>query len=151
MLKKRNKKQYIRLLKILITIILFSLGLIIILNTFRDNIVFFVTPSEIKSNAQLYSSKKQLRLGGLVKEGSLKFNHDGSIEFIITDQYQEIIVKYTGSIPSLFKENSGAVVLGAMNNFIFVATELLAKHDEKYIPKEIADSIKKSGQWRGDQ
>ena len=151
MLKKRNKKQYIRLFKILITMTLFSLGLIIILNTFRDNIVFFVTPSEIKTNVQLYSSKKQLRLGGLVKEDSLKFNHDGSMEFIITDQHQEIIVKYTGPIPSLFKENSGAVVLGAINNSIFAATELLAKHDEKYIPKEIADSIKKSGQWRGDQ
>ena len=120
-----------------------SIGAILIFKVFNDNIVFYFTPSELlqknKSNI-----KTPFRIGGLVKENSLKQNDD-NIEFVITDLNSEIKVQYKGLLPALFKEEQGTVALGVLNESgIFIASNILAKHDENYMPKEVADSLKRN-------
>lgn len=120
-----------RLIFLLLAIATISLGVSILLYTLKDYIIFFYTPSEVK--AQTIDYKKVYKLGGLVEEGSIHYSN-GKVYFVIKDQDKSINVEYCGAIPSLFKENSGAVAEGYFtdeNNFI--AHYLLAKHDEKYI------------------
>ena len=129
-------------------------GLLFLLKAVRDNIIFFVTPTELTQQLEKYNNKI-IRLGGIVKNYSVKkSNHkslDNLIEFTITDLKNEIIVMYDGAIPGLFKEGSGAIVQGKIQGNIFQAKELLAKHDENYMPKEVVDSLKSSGTWKGQQ
>lgn len=139
------KKKYKRLSFILIMTFISFLGLYLILKNFNDNIIFFFTPSELKEKK--IDNNKIIRIGGLVKENSLKKN-DLNIEFVITDYNNEILVKYKGTTPNLFKEGQGTVAKGFMLENYFLAHELLAKHDEKYMPKEVINAIKNSGQWK---
>mgnify|MGYP001189681447 FL=1 len=118
--------------------------LTLVLDALRDNIVFFYSPSEIdKANP-----KKAIRLGGLVKEGSVTINGLYSI-FTVTDGGAEIEIRYAKALPSLFREGQGVVAEGRLENGVLVASNVLAKHDEKYMPKEIADSLKTQGFWQG--
>lgn len=120
-----------RLIFLLLAIATISLGVSILLYALKDYIIFFYTPSEIKK--QTIDYRKIYKIGGLVEEGSINYR-DNKVFFIIKDQGNSINVEYSGAIPSLFKENSGAVAEGyftSPNNFI--AYYLLAKHDEKYI------------------
>ena len=111
----------------------------------RDNIVFFFTPSEI--DAQHYEAKR-LRVGGLVAAESL--NIDGLIaNFIITDDTAQIAVRYEGALPDLFREGQGVVAEGRFDQKRFIADTVLAKHDETYMPREIADKLKEQGVWQG--
>jgi cytochrome c-type biogenesis protein CcmE len=143
------KKWQTRATGILISLTMFCIGISLILKVFNDNVIFYLSPTELnqKSPAQL---TKPFRLGGLVKEGSLKkFPDSSGISFIITDLNSEVEATYSGLVPNLFKESQGTVAYGTLNSKgIFEATEILAKHDENYMPKEVADSIKKSGQWK---
>ena len=91
---------------------------------------------------------KAIRLGGLVKEGSVTINGLNSI-FTVTDGGAEIEIHYANALPSLFREGQGVVAEGRLENGVLVATNVLAKHDETYMPKEIADSLKKQGVWQG--
>jgi cytochrome c-type biogenesis protein CcmE len=96
------------------------------------------------------SPKKQIRVGGLVKEDSLKKSNDGlTVSFIITDLDNILPVKFKGALPDLFREGQGVVAEGHLINGTFQANYVLAKHDENYMPKEVADSLKKSGKWKG--
>ena len=123
-------------------------GLILILKTFSENIVFYIMPKDLYNNSQKYSHTL-VRLGGIVKTGSIKnLNAANGIEFIITDMEQEVLVHYKGVIPALFKEDSGTVVQGYFKNNIFYAKELLAKHDENYMPKEVVEALKRTGKWK---
>lgn len=117
------------------------------LRSFNNNIVFFISPSDIKE--EHYSTDKIIRIGGLVKENSLNFIKNGEItEFIITDLNKDISVLYEGILPNLFREGQGMVAKGKFNdNNIFIALELLTKHDENYMPKEVVESLKKQGKW----
>ena len=120
----------------------------LVLFAFRDNIVFFRTPSELI--AKHFSPDQRLRIGGLVVEGSVQRDPDGvTTRFGVTDLNQTIKVTYRGILPDLFREGQGVVAEGYLKNGIFVANEVLAKHDEKYMPPEVADALKKSGQWKG--
>lgn len=146
-MKLKNSQR--RTIMLIITLVFISSAVLITLKVFNDNIVFFLSPNELLNSTERY--KKELRLGGLVKKGSIIYSQDTNIlSFIITDLVSEVHVRYKGVVPSLFKEESGTVVLGLFNydNKIFDAHELLAKHDENYMPKEVADAIKKSGQWK---
>ncbi len=136
-----------RALFIGISAILFTIGLVIIFKVFNDNIVFYFSPSELNSKKH---SSGLIRVGGLVKEGSIHFLEDKeTLSFIITDLEAELEVNYKGIIPTLFKNGQGTVALGQVNESgVFIAKELLAKHDENYMPPEVAKSIKKSGQWK---
>ena len=145
---QRLKNWHKRAIILAISFIFISAGIVMSLKIFSENIIFYVTPNDLHNNPQKYSYKL-IRLGGVVKTGSIKnLNSINSVEFIITDLKQEVLVQYKGLIPALFKEESGVVVQGYFKNNIFYATELLTKHDESYMPKEVVDALKKSGKWK---
>ena len=118
------------------------------LNAFEDTLVFFFSPTDLIERES--SPKKQIRVGGLVKETSLKKSDDGLVvSFIITDLNNTLPVIFKGALPDLFREGQGVIAEGYIINGIFQANHVLAKHDENYMPKEVADALKKSGKWKG--
>ena len=139
---KRKKRIYL----ISLFFITIATSIYLILWALKDNIVFFYSPSEIqqKISLQEINEMSKLRLGGMVKESSIKQLNDGSINFIITDFDREMVVFYKGIIPDLFNEQQGVIAEGSINNEgIFVANSILAKHDENYMPPEVQDALKK--------
>jgi cytochrome c-type biogenesis protein CcmE len=147
--KGLQKKWQNRLVGLVVTATLVTIGVMLILKVFNDNVVFYFTPTELLQK-DVTILKAPYRIGGLVKKNSLHINAD-LIDFTVTDLNSDIKVRYKGIIPSLFKEEQGTVALGHMDeNGLFIATELLAKHDENYMPKEVADTLKKSGEWQGE-
>jgi cytochrome c-type biogenesis protein CcmE len=119
----------------------------LVLLAFNDNLVFFVSPSDL---AKTGVSGRPVRLGGLVERDSVSHGGAGSTAttFRVTDGAKSVTVTYNGILPDLFREGQGVVTLGTLRpDGIFVASEVLAKHDETYMPKEVADALKKSGHW----
>ena len=125
---------------------LLSIATMLVLGALRENIVFFYTPSEISQSDR--QSGRQLRLGGLVKYGSVEIEGMQSV-FIVTDGSSDISVRYNNALPSLFREGQGVVAEGQIEKGIFMAHNVLAKHDENYMPAEIADELKEKGVWQG--
>jgi len=125
---------------------LLGIAAMLVLGALRDNIVFFYTPSEISQTDR--ESGRQLRLGGLVKDGSVEIDGMQSV-FIVTDGSADIIVRHNNALPSLFREGQGVVAEGQIENGIFMAQNVLAKHDENYMPAEVADKLKQQGMWQG--
>jgi len=122
------------------------LSTLLILFNIKDNIVFFLTPSEILEKK--LTNDKIIRIGGMVKNKSYKFKTENNKNiFIITDYKNEIIVNFIGILPDLFKEGSGVVAEGSIKNNIFEAKKVFAKHDENYMPANISKKIKKIGYW----
>ena len=120
-----------------------------VLNAFQSNLVFFFTPTQVlKGEAPV---NKTFRIGGMVKAGSLQ--RDGTdVSFVVTDTAQEITVRYTGLLPDLFKEGKGVVAQGKLNEQgVMVAAEVLAKHDENYMPPEAQHALDKAAQARAAQ
>lgn len=116
----------------------------LVLNAFQSNLVFFFSPSQVM--AKEAPSAKTFRLGGLVKEGSVKRNGT-QVEFDVTDTAKTISVRYTGILPDLFKEGKGVVAQGQLQgDGVFVAREVLAKHDENYMPPEAVEALKRAKQ-----
>jgi cytochrome c-type biogenesis protein CcmE len=134
-----------------LTFVLIGMGLLgaaaaLVLAAFRDSIVFFYSPTEI--HAKALPAEQRIRVGGLVEEGSLeKIAGGGIVTFRITDLAETINVTYTGILPDLFREGQGVVAQGRFQEGVLKADEVLAKHDENYMPPEVADALKKSGQW----
>jgi cytochrome c-type biogenesis protein CcmE len=119
----------------------------LVLLAFNDNLVFFVSPSDL---AKTGASSRPVRLGGLVERDSVSHGGAGSTAttFRVTDGAKSVTVTYNGILPDLFREGQGVVTLGTLRpDGLFVASEVLAKHDETYMPKEVADALKKSGHW----
>ena len=143
------KLKFKRLTFFFLSIALLSVALILVLVAFRDNIVFFYSPSEIMDKGIVNNQK--LRVGGLVREGSIKQIGGGTVLFDVTDLRHSINVQFTGILPDLFREKQGVVTEGYLKNGKFFAREVLAKHDENYMPPEVADAIKKSGKWKGEK
>ena len=116
----------------------------LVLNAFQSNLVFFYSPSQIV--AKEAPTSRTFRLGGLVKEGSVK--RDGTeVQFAVTDTAQTIPVRFTGILPDLFKEGKGVVAQGQLrDDGVFVAREVLAKHDENYMPPEAGEAVKRAQQ-----
>jgi cytochrome c-type biogenesis protein CcmE len=135
-----------------LTFVLVALGLLgasaaLVLSALDENIAFFFGPTDVL--AKNPPSDKRLRVGGLVEEGSFKRETGASeIKFRITDLNAAIPVVYKGILPDLFREGQGVVAQGFMRDGVFQADEVLAKHDENYMPPEVADALKKSGQWQ---
>jgi cytochrome c-type biogenesis protein CcmE len=110
--------------------------------------VFFHSPSELARKT--FSPEQRLRIGGIVVEGSVARDSDGvTTRFGVSDLAATVEVSYRGILPDLFREGQGIVAEGHLRNGTFVATEVLAKHDENYMPPEVAEALKKSGQWKG--
>lgn len=143
-MRRRNQ----RLIIIAAAGALLVLAAVLVLNGLKDSVVFFVSPSEIAAKAQ---PGRTLRLGGLVERGSLR--HEGGIVyFIVTDNRAETQVRYDGVLPDLFREGQGVVAEGTWApGQAFEAERVLAKHDETYMPREVAEAIKQRGEWRGPQ
>ncbi len=138
----RKKK---RLALILSALVVLGGAAGLVLYALRDNIVFFYTPSEVA--AKDLAPGTRLRIGGLVKKGSLV--HDGTtVHFIVTDGKDNVPITYTGALPDLFREGQGVVAEGALGTSGMIATNVLAKHDERYMPREVADALKKRGVWQ---
>jgi cytochrome c-type biogenesis protein CcmE len=115
----------------------------LVLNAFQSNLVFFYSPSQVA--AQEAPLAKTFRLGGLVEAGSVK--RDGlNVNFVVTDTVKTTPVRYTGILPDLFKEGKGVVAQGQLRNGVFEAREVLAKHDENYMPPEAAEALKRAAQ-----
>ena len=118
------------------------------LNAFDETIVFFYSPTDL--TAKFIGSERVVRVGGLVKSGTLKKSHNGLlIQFDVTDLQNSISTTYRGVLPDLFGENQGVVAEGIMNNGDFMASNVLAKHDENYMPAEVAKKLKDTGVWKG--
>ena len=132
------KKKRFYLLFSAFTFFCFIVGTILIV--LQDNILFFYTPSEILQKDLKLNEK--VRLGGLVEENSITRN-DTKINFTITDLKKNIEVTYEGILPDLFREGQGVIVKGYLQNNIFKATEVLAKHDENYMPPEVKEALEK--------
>ena len=138
-----NKKVKSRILFLCISFFIIGLIFFIILKSLEENVVYFFSPTEIYNKSDISLSKK-LRVGGLVKEGSIKREKDG-INFIITDLKNEIVVSYKGLVPNLFSEGKGVVAEGKLNDKkYFIAAKILAKHDENYMPPEVSKALEKS-------
>tara|TARA_A100001037_G_scaffold304768_1_gene342672 strand:- start:1327 stop:1737 length:411 start_codon:yes stop_codon:yes gene_type:complete len=123
----------------------------LMLNAFSESLVFFHSPSEIAEKG--IPVERRFRLGGLVEENSVEKANDGvTISFRVTDTAVSVPVRYRGLLPDLFREGQGVVADGALDGSgTFVATEILAKHDETYMPPEVAEALKKAGQWQGEE
>mgnify|MGYP003536376413 FL=1 len=113
----------------------------LVLNAFQSNLVFFFSPSQVAANEA--PSGRTFRIGGLVEEGALKV-HGTDVQFVITDTARAVPVHFEGILPDLFKEGKGVVAQGQLHDGVFVAREVLAKHDENYMPPEAADALKRA-------
>jgi cytochrome c-type biogenesis protein CcmE len=128
-----------------------ALAAVLVLSALKDSIVFFNSPTDVVEKKVVPGSR--IRLGGLVKPGSLQRGDHLAVRFEVTDGNQAIAVNYQGILPDLFREGQGVIAEGALQpNGAFKADAVLAKHDERYMPKEVADALKKSGHWKeGEQ
>ncbi len=135
-------------------LVLLALGVLggavaLVLMALEENIVFFYSPTELAEKD--IDPGRRLRIGGLVEEGSVvRGGADGMVEFRITDLSESVPVNYKGLLPDLFREGQGVVAEGVLGaDGTFEANTILAKHDETYMPPEVAEALKKSGQWQG--
>jgi len=126
-----------------------ALAVALVLISLKDSIVFFNSPTDLVEKH--IAAGQRMRLGGLVKEGSLWRGENLAIRFALTDGNHEVTVAYRGQLPDLFREGQGVVAEGAIDRSgMFQADTILAKHDERYMPREVADALKKQGHWQGE-
>ena len=142
--------KYRRLFITIIIILTLGLATKLILMALEDNIVYFYTPNDlIEKFGDTQNIQNKIRIGGLVLESSIKKEGEKTI-FIITDRKKEVNVVFDGPLPDLFREGQGIVAEGMFQNNNFIASEVLAKHDENYMPPEVADALKKNNVWKGN-
>lgn len=140
-----HPKRKKRLLIVLAGLAVVAVASGLILNAFRSNLVFFHTPTEIAAGQ--VDTDRVIRVGGLVEAGSVEREPGGlRVRFVITDTARSVPVRYEGILPDLFREGQAVVATGSMQDGVFVATDVLAKHDEAYMPKEVADKMGKAHQ-----
>jgi cytochrome c-type biogenesis protein CcmE len=119
----------------------------LIVYALQDNVLYFYSPSDVV--AKHVEQGVAFRIGGLVEAGSLRRGDGADVDFVVTDGRSSIPVKYRGILPALFREGRGVVALGALTESgVFSANEVLAKHDERYMPPEVVDALKRSGRWK---
>ena len=140
------KPKHKRLTFVVIAVGLLGAAVALVLVAFEENIVFFFSPTEVLERKP--PPGQRLRVGGLVEEGSVDRSGGTRVTFRVTDLANTVPVAYIGLLPDLFREGQGVVVEGYVENGVLRAEEVLAKHDENYMPPEVAEALKKSGQWR---
>ena len=115
----------------------------------QDNVLFFYSPTDIVDNPERVPSGRVFRIGGLVQNGSVKRDTGLDVQFVVTDGKNAVPVNYSGVLPDLFREGQGIVALGTRDSAgVFKASEVLAKHDETYMPPEVVDALKRAGKWK---
>lgn len=139
-----------RLVAVAAGMVLLAAAAALVLNAFRDSLVFFYGPSE--ALAKGLGPEQRFRLGGLVEAGSLGKDGDGvTVTFRVTDGAAAVPVRFAGILPDLFREGQGVVAEGRLREGVFEARNVLAKHDETYMPPEVVEALKKSGQWQAEK
>jgi cytochrome c-type biogenesis protein CcmE len=140
-----------RLMVVLVGLLALGAAAALVLSAFEDNIVFFFSPSELAGKTLVPG--RSIRVGGLVEEGSITKLEDGlTTTFVITDMATTLAVRYIGVLPDLFREGQGVVAEGSLGpDGIFVALQVLARHDETYMPPEVAQALKDSGHWQEEE
>ena len=137
-----NKKVKLRALFLFLSILSAILIIFLVLKSLEENVVYFLSPTEIKNLNETTAEK--IRVGGMVKEKSINVNQS-EVSFVITDFKNELIVNYSGSVPNLFEEGKGVVAEGFLKDRNFLtAVKILAKHDENYMPPEVEEALKES-------
>jgi cytochrome c-type biogenesis protein CcmE len=145
--KSRKARRRLMLLGAIAPVLVLAVGLT--LWGLSDSISYFYTPSQ--ADAAKPPPGRAIQLGGLVQTGSVAKHSDGRVEFTVRDQISADKVVYQGDLPDLFREGQGIVATGAFRaDGVFEAKQVLAKHDEKYMPKDLSKALKKQGEWRGD-
>ena len=139
-----------RLALVVAAMVTLGIAAALVLSAFEDNLVFFNSPSDVVEKR--LPPETRFRLGGLVEENSVTKEADGlTTRFRVTDMRHTINVRYTGMLPDLFRKGQGVVTDGRLGpDGVFIASQVLAKHDENYMPPEVADALKKSGHWQPD-
>ena len=142
----KNLKKQRRIQVIAVAVVALVLSTALIGYAMRDGINFFRSPTQVV--AEPPSASEVFRIGGLVEEGSIKQGEDNKVEFRVTDGNAVVPVRYQGILPDLFAENEGMVGTGSYVNGVFEATEILAKHDETYMPREVIDALREQGVYQ---
>ena len=138
-----GKKVKLRILFLSFIFITIALSVFLIIKSLEENVIYFISPSEIKSLTEI-DNAKEIRVGGMVKENSVQISQN-KISFIITDFKNEINVSFSGSVPNLFAEGKGVVAEGFLKDRNFLnAKKILAKHDENYMPPEVKKALEKN-------
>jgi cytochrome c-type biogenesis protein CcmE len=135
-----------RLAILVIGLTLLGAATAMVLAAFRDNLVFFYSPSDLVAKPAIAAGR--IRIGGLVETQSIEHQDGRRLAFRVTDGKTDIAVSYDGIVPDLFREGQGVVAEGRVKDGVFVASTILAKHDEKYMPPEVAAALKQSGHWQ---
>lgn len=144
----KNLKKQRRIQIIVVAFVALALSVGLIGYAFKDGINFFKSPTEVTENPP--KPNETFRLGGLVEAGSLVRGEGDTITFRVTDGGATVPVTFTGILPDLFGENQGMIGTGVLRDGVFVAEEILAKHDESYMPKEVVDALKRQGVYKSD-
>lgn len=142
-------RKHQRLIAVVLALGLLGGAAALVLNAFNDSLVFFYSPTDLVTKP--VPEGRNFRVGGLVEQDSLKRDGDGvTLRFVVTDLANKLPVIYRGALPDLFREGQGVVAEGKIGpDGVFQASSVLAKHDERYMPPEVAAALKKSGEWRG--
>lgn len=145
------KPKHRRLTFLALGLGLLAIAAVLVLSALDDSLVFFMSPTDALASPP--PAERAIRIGGLVEEGSLeRATGDATVRFRVTDLETAIPVSFEGVLPDLFREGQGVVVEGTLGaDGIFTASEVLAKHDENYMPPEVAEAIKQSGHWQGEE
>ena len=142
--------KYKRLLILVLILSILGLATKLVLMALKENIIYFYTPNELREKyGEIENINNKIRIGGLVLKGSVIIDKNISI-FKITDKKNEIKVFYKGQLPDLFREEQGIVAEGIFQDNKLIASQVLAKHDENYMPPEVADALIKNGVWKGE-
>jgi cytochrome c-type biogenesis protein CcmE len=144
-----RRKQRLYLVLLVVTCVAVAVGLS--LRAFQDNLLFFYTPTQLRAGEP--PEGKKFRLGGMVTQGSVRREPgDLEVRFDVTDNRETVTVSYTGVLPDLFRDGQGVIALGTVGaNGMFTAEEVLAKHDENYMPPEVAEALAREGQPAGNK
>jgi len=145
--RSRTARRRLFVLGAAAPILVLAAGLV--LYGLRGSISYFYTPAQ--ALAAHVQPGRGIQLGGLVERGTVEKRGDGEVDFVVADRFAKSDVVYRGELPDLFREGQGVVATGAYDRAgVFIATQVLAKHDEKYMPREVAQALKAQGEWRGD-
>jgi cytochrome c-type biogenesis protein CcmE len=122
-------------------------GAALVVTALKDNVLYFYSPTDVA--VKHVAPGVDFRIGGLVEKGSVVKGPKAEVHFVVTDGRSRVPVAYDGALPDLFREGQGVVAMGALSdNGVFNASQILAKHDEKYMPPEVVDALKRSGHWK---